>query len=102
MLQVVSNMRLEAEAQMLAEDLFAWDWPGENWQSAAEITGSSIVSKSDNDAIIKISGKQKLTRIQAEKPLDNSGSESQTVDCSAILTLYKQSGKWILGRVELL
>lgn len=101
LLQTVSNMRLEAEAQLIGESLFAWSWPSQSWQSKAEITQASIVRKSDNDAIIKISGKQTISSPEAPGALDNSPTQPQTVDCSATLTLYKESGKWILGRVEL-
>lgn len=97
-LQTVSNMRLETEAQMIGEGIFSWSWPGENWESTAQIKEASIIRKSDNDAVIKVSGKQQIT---AGKPLDNSRTQSQTVDCSAVLTLYRKSGKWVLGRVEL-
>lgn len=106
MLQIVSNWRLEAEAQILGEGVFSWAWPGENWESKAQITEVSIVRKSDYDAIIKVSGKQVLTVREPGESLDNSPGRSETVDCSAVLTLYKQSDKesgdkWVLGRVEL-
>lgn len=101
LLQAVSNMRIESEAQLIGESLFSWYWPGENWESKAAMTEASILRKSDNDAIIKVSGKQVLTLRKPGDSLDNSPVRSETVDCSAVLTLYKQSGKWVLGRVEL-
>lgn len=99
-LQTVSNMRLESEAQMLGSNIFSWNWPGENCQSRSEITEASIVKKTDNDAIVKISGKQTLTVHPPGDSLDNSPGRSETVDCSAVLTLYRQSNHWVLGRVE--
>ncbi|MBX9688581.1 MAG: hypothetical protein K2X27_17865 [Candidatus Obscuribacterales bacterium] len=100
-LQAVSNMRLESEAQMIGNAIFSWNWPDENWQSRAEMLEASILRKSDNDAVIKISGKQIISSPEDGESLDNASSRSETVDCSAVLTLYKQSGRWVLGRVEL-
>ncbi len=100
-LQTVSNMRLEEEAKIIGSNIFFWEWPGENWKSQAEITTATVIKKSDNDAVIKISGKQLLTVSEPGTSLDNSSTESQTVDCTAVLTLYRQSGNWVLGRVEL-
>jgi hypothetical protein len=120
LLQAVSSLRLEDEAKLIGESIFCWQWPGENWQSKAEMTGAAIISKTNNDAVIKVNGKQKISAYAGEythsesgikddeneqntaaKPLDNSSIRSETVDCSAVLTLYRRSGKWVLGRVEL-
>lgn len=117
-LQAVTTMRLEAEASMIGDRIFSWSWPAENLQSRAEITEASIIHKGDNDAVVKVSGKQTLIvssnsdsagkadeapgqEKPGEKPLDLAGNRSETVECSAVLTLYRQSGKWVLGRVEL-
>lgn len=101
LLQAVTTMRLESEAKLIGDSIFLWQWPGENWQSQAEMTEASIISKGENDAVIKVTGKQKLTVHEPGTSLDNSSGKSETVDCSAVLTLYRQSGKWVLGRVEL-
>lgn len=103
MLQTVSNMRLESEAQMIGDGIFSWNWPDANWdwQSRGQITEASIVRKSDNDAVIKVTGKQIITERQPGQSLDNSAGRSETVDCSATLTLYRKSNKWVLGRVDL-
>lgn len=100
-LQTVSNMRLESEAQLIGDNIFSWSWPGANWQSKAEMTEASIIRKGDNDAVIKVSGKQTLTIHEPADSLDNSTGRSETVDCSAVLTLYRHGGKWELGKVEL-
>ena len=100
-LQTVSNMRLEGEAELIGADIFCWNWPGENWQSRAQMTEASIISKSANDAVIKVSGKQQIIARPPGKALDNLSGQSQTVDCSAILTLYRKSNRWVLGRAEL-
>jgi len=100
-LQTVSTMRLQGEAELLATRIFSWDWPDQNWRSTVEITDASIVHKGDNDAVIKVAGKQKIMPGNDKQSLDNSAVKSETVDCSAVLTLYRKSGKWVLGRVEL-
>ena len=101
LLQTVSTMRLESEAELIGSNIYSWNWPGANWQSQAEMTEASIIRKGDNDAVVKVSGKQKLTAGKPAGVLDNSPPRSETVDCSAVLTLYRKSGKWVLGRVEL-
>ena len=100
-LQTVSNMRLEGEAELIGDKIFNWQWPDATWQSKAEMTQASIIRKSDNDAVIKVTGKQILTTTDPGQSLDNPSGNTETVECSAVLTLYKQSGKWVLGRVEL-
>ncbi len=99
-LQSVSNMRVEAKAQWFGDKVFSWNWPDEKMQSRAEITEASIVKKSDNDAIVKISGKQVLTVNPGTDSLDNSPGKTETVDCTAVLTLYRKNNDWELGRVE--
>lgn len=99
-LQTVQSMRLQEEAQVYASQIFDWEWPGE-CRSQATFTEANIIKKSDNDAVIKVSGKQIITALQAAESLDNSPQRSETVDCAATLTLYKKSGNWVLGRVEL-
>jgi hypothetical protein len=101
LLQTVSTMRLESEAELIGSSLYCWNWPGSEWHSQAEMTEASIIRKGDNDAVVKVSGKQILTAGNRASSLDNSQSRSETVDCSAVLTLYRKSGKWVLGRVEL-
>ncbi len=93
-------MRLENEAELIGDTVFNWNWPGGEWASRAEMNQASIIRKTDNDAIIRVSGKQKLSM---HDPVEAKGHDdkTETVDCSATLTLYRQSGKWVLGRVEL-
>ncbi len=95
---MVSTMRLENEAELIGDSVFSWDWPGD-WTSRAEMTKASIIRKTDNDAVIKVSGKQQLS-MHDPSSAPNSNAKSETLDCSAILTLYRDHGKWALGRVE--
>ncbi|MBX9571826.1 MAG: hypothetical protein K2X77_23235 [Candidatus Obscuribacterales bacterium] len=109
-LQFLSTMRLQEEAKEIGVSVYSWNWPGENWQSSAEMTQAEIVHRTDNDAVVKVSGKQTLKTSGGEKnsgnPLDISKQRSETVDCSVTLTLYRQGTgqagyQWVLGRVEL-
>jgi len=109
-LQFLSTMRLQEEAKEIGVSVYSWNWPGENWQSSAEMTQAEIVHRTDNDAVVKVSGKQTLKASGGEKnsgnPLDISKQRSETVDCSVTLTLYRQGTgqagyQWVLGRVEL-
>lgn len=100
-LQTVSIMRLEAEAEEIADGIFSWNWPNAHWQSTAEMTHATVVQKSANAAVIKVSGKQRITAKIRGEELDNSPGRSETVDCSVVVTLYRNHDKWVLGRVEL-
>ncbi|MBY0550973.1 MAG: hypothetical protein K2W95_27085 [Candidatus Obscuribacterales bacterium] len=101
-LKTVSNMRVEAEAEVLAQDLFNWKWSGENWESAAKITSVEVISRSDNDAVVKVLAKQEVAAYKlGETSLDISSRRSETVESTATMTLYKQNNKWIIGKVDL-
>lgn len=101
-LKTVSTMRVEAEAEVLAQDIFNWKWSGENWESVAKITGVEVVSHSENDAVVKVSAKQEVAAYKpGEAPLDIAGRRAETVESTATMTLYKQNNKWILGKVDL-
>lgn len=98
-LQYVANMRLQEDAKIAANEVFTWDWPqiGEQkWASKAEITDVSVVQKTDNDAIVKVKGKQQVVFISGDGP-----GQSEVVDCGATLNFYKKNNQWQLGRVEL-
>lgn len=112
-LQFLSTMRLQEEAKEIGTSVFSWNWPGEDWQSAAQMMEAEIVHRTDNDAVVRVSGKQTLTKKtndggekNSASPLDISKPRSETVDCSVTLTLYRQGTgqagyQWVLGRVEL-
>lgn len=100
-LQVVSNMRLENESQIIGNNLFSWTWPERSWESRGDITKVSILQKTDNDAVVEVIGKQTLLKPPETARLDREAQQSETVDCSAKLTLYRRNNKWVLGRVEL-
>lgn len=112
-LQFLSTMRLQEEAKDIGDRVFSWEWPGQDWQSSAKMTEAEIVRRTDNDAVVRVSGKQTLTNKTIDgaennsaNPVDISKQRSETVDCSVTLTLYRQGTgqagyQWVLGRVEL-
>lgn len=103
-LQYVSNQRLKEEASMTAERIFTWMWPGDNWQSKADIVTADVVQKGANDAVVKVKGKQTLTFFQPGQSINESKGESETVECAATLSFYRMSVKnkdyWMLGKVD--
>ncbi len=100
-LQYVSNLRLEREAEGVGARVFTWFWPGDNWLSEARITSASIERRTETDAIVKVKGKQVLTFFARGQDRNDKTARSETVDCSATLTFYRLSNNWVLGKVEL-
>ncbi len=99
-LQAVVNLRVADEAKLVGQRIFTWSWPGRHWASRAEITAAEVLRRSGTDAIVKIKGRQVLTRPHAADGGDAAMS-SVTTDVSATLTFYKASNNWVLGKVEL-
>ncbi|HEY9868117.1 MAG TPA: hypothetical protein V6D08_02830 [Candidatus Obscuribacterales bacterium] len=95
-LQLVSDMRLKEAAKDEAQGMFTWQWPGEV-TSQVEITDASVLKRNEHEAVVKVVGKQ---RFIAEPGRQAKPEHSQPVDCSAILTLYRSSRNWVLGKVE--
>ncbi len=94
-------MRVEEEARVLSAPIYTWKWPGENWQSNAEVTAVEIVRRKDNDAVVKIKAKQEASAYKSGETLDISSRRSETEECTATITLYKLNDKWTIGCVEL-
>ena len=69
-LKTVSNMRVEAEAEMLAQELFNWKWSGENWESVAQVPAVEIISRGDNDAVVKVKAKKEVVSYAPGQRLD--------------------------------
>lgn len=100
-LKVVSNMRVQEECRELSASIFNWKWPGQNWESKAELTDVEVVSKGDNDAVVKIKAKQTATAYKPGDEIDSTTGRSQTEECTATINLYKLNDQWIIGSVEL-
>lgn len=91
-LQYVSNLRITDAAAAEAQEIFDWSWP-QQVSSTAEITDVAVLSKSENEAKVRVKAKQTLTKLVDSK--DTSSS-----DTACVLTLYRFNRNWILGKVE--
>lgn len=100
-LKWVINMRIADEAKEIGQEIFTWKWDSLNWQSSAEMTGAEVLRVTDTDAIVKVQGKQVLTRSSGDGQNEAGQPKREVVDCGATLTFYKSSNKWKLGKVEL-
>src|SRR5438105_4906009 len=80
-LRYVANADLLSEAKRVGFNIFTWYWPGDNWNSRAEITDAKVLEKGDYDAVVRVQGKQFLTVGDNAKLAD---SQAQAFDCSAI------------------
>ncbi|MBI4533982.1 MAG: hypothetical protein HY711_08535 [Candidatus Melainabacteria bacterium] len=101
-LQLVSNLRVADEAKRQAREIFAWQWPGKNLVSSAEITEATVVRRTDTDAIVRVKGRQTIKTINAGTTEGVNKESTEAVDCGAILTFYRSSNHWVLGKAELL
>lgn len=95
--KMVANMRLADDAKYYGQDIFTWDWPDKNWRSQVEIKNAKVIKADGTQAVVEVKGRQRLT---SAGPDDNM-TDTETVDCSAVLTFYRSSNRWVLGRVEL-
>ncbi len=96
-LQWVANMRLEEDARVVAKNVFDWQWPGNGWDSAAEITGVSVLQRTDTDAVVEVKGKQTLGVPQSGA----TGQKVETTDCAVKLSFYRTNKAWTLGAVDI-
>ncbi len=112
-LQYVSNMRISEAAREEAIEVFDWQWPGQV-SSNVEVIDVSVLSKSDNEAKVRVKAKQTLTKMAETadnaKEKDTQKSTSPEVqpasgpasssDTACVLTLYRSDRNWVLGKVE--
>ncbi len=113
-LQYVSNMRISEAASSEALEIFDWQWPGQV-ASNVEITNVSVLSKSENEAKVRVKAKQTLTKLaeavadsteKKDKPNDSNPDTqpahgaATSSDTACVLTLYRSNRNWVLGKVE--
>ena len=89
--QYVGVLRLKDFGERIGTEIYTWNWPEEKMRSSVRITEVQVVKKDDNDAVLKVLGKQSL----------DTGASQNDCDCSVQLTLYRQNNDWYLGKVEL-
>ena len=87
-LQFVGNLRLSEEARFAASHVFTWDWTERGWSTKCSITDVSILHRTSTDATVMVNGNQSLCGQKSDK-------------FSALLSFYRLSNKWVLGKVEL-
>ena len=92
-LQAVGYLHLTGLAKVDGERIFGWTWPARKIHSTAQIEETKIVSRSANDAVVKVSGSQNIAIIGEIGQL----GVDQFV---ANLTYYRTNNHWFLGKVE--
>lgn len=110
-LQYVSNMRVSEVARMEASEVFDWKWPGQV-SSNVEITDVSVLSKSENEAKVRVKAKQTFTKLASAETANQCNQEksipetqpaqgaASSSDTACVLTLYRSNRNWVLGKVE--
>jgi hypothetical protein len=111
-LQYVSNMRISEAARLEAAEVFDWKWPGQV-SSNVEITDVSVLSKSENEAKVRVKAKQTFTKLAGANGTADQGNQEKPVsatqpapgaasssDTACVLTLYRSNRNWVLGKVE--
>lgn len=96
LLQMISSMRICDEAKYLGSRVYTWEWSGADWQSQAEMKKADVVKRTATDAIVKVYGRQVITKVDKA----TNEKKSETVDCQATLSLYRSNNNWVLGKVE--
>jgi len=97
-LQFVINSRLQATARNFGDDIFTWVWLDKNICAKAYMTDAKILHRSENDAVVQVSGEQSLGAFDGSKPCT---LQTCTSPCKATLTFYRYGNNWELGKVEL-
>jgi hypothetical protein len=90
-LQFVIDERIKEQAATYASDLFTWDWAQLGAKSTFNGTSIKILKRSNSLAKVQVFGLQKLYKI----------GNTYTYNVSTVLSLYKMSGNWLLGKAEL-
>jgi hypothetical protein len=125
-LQLVSYLHITDQAKLDGQRIFNWTWSSKNIRSFAKIDQANILSRNNNTATVKVSGKEyiyhvdensqaKLTAVaddigsdieekmvterMSKQPAGQ--SEITAAPCAAHLTYYRMNNKWFLGVVEL-
>ena len=121
LLQFVITQRIKEQAAVAAAQLFTWNCPCLKARSAFAGQSVKILKRSNTDVIVEVTGVQKVYRDCQSTPDRNCPNQivaslnrkaskysealrtrrCDTYTVSTILSFYKMSGNWLLGRVEL-
>jgi len=97
-LQWVINSRLQATAKNYGDEIFSWVWLDRNVCAKADMTDAKVLHRSENDAVVQVSGEQTLGAFDGSLPCN---LKNYTGPCQATLTFYRLQNRWELGKVEL-
>ncbi len=93
-------MRLCDMAKFAGSDVFTWYYPPSALHSQGNIEEAGILRRTETDATVQVKGKQTVWQ-DSKNASNNIPQKSETFSCAAILTLYRASNHWVLGKVEL-
>lgn len=89
----VRMSRIEAESKSYGETVFDWRYEPGRLKSTCEMLDAKVLKSDDNSATVEVSGKQHLS------DLDKAGPD-KTVECKAVVYIYRQDNHWQLGSIE--
>ncbi|CAN5217349.1 hypothetical protein BH11CYA1_BH11CYA1_18030 [soil metagenome] len=128
--QYVADKALEERAAVIGERVYGWRWQNISGDlqlnSQAKVIEAKVIKRGPNDGQVRIQGNQVVMspdesanksanqsvntgdQLQgANGTKDNSGAAAKAVDnkpleskFTAVITLYKDKDKWLLGKVE--
>ena len=121
--QYVADKALEERAAVIGERVYGWRWQNISgdmqFNSQAKVIEAKVIKRGPNDGQVRIQGNQVVMAPNksvntgdqqqgANSTQNNSGaaevtqSESKPLESKfkAVITLYKEKDKWLLGKVE--
>lgn len=62
-LKIVGDMHLAEEAKLVAANIFSFDWPGLGVESRVSSINAHVISHSEHDAVVEVSGRQYIAKL---------------------------------------
>lgn len=93
----VHDQRMAETGKMHVEKMFTFTFPALGVRSSFEAKEAHIVKSEENEAQIRVSGVQSIVKSSAGAASEEA---PQTAQCQALVTLYKDQGKWLVGSFE--
>jgi hypothetical protein len=121
--QYVADKALEERAALIGERVYGWRWQNiagdMQLNSQAKVVEAKVIKRGPNDGQVRIQGNQ-VVMAPDEKTSVNTGDQQQGANSTsssntntrgpenkpleskftAVITLYKDKDKWLLGKVE--
>jgi len=118
--QYVADKALEERAAVIGERVYGWRWHNLSGDlqlnSQAKVIEAKVIKRGPNDGQVRIQGNQVVMAPDRNSSVTSGaqqkGANSGTVDLkpienkpleskfTAVITLYKEKDKWLLGKVE--